>query len=64
MELVWFGSCCCLGGATVLGDMGGVLVDDMFEAEFVGGRFEGFPESGVSRGKEEVMNAMTSAEIR
>ncbi len=64
MELVLFGSCCCLGVGTVLGDMGGVLAVDVFEAEFVGLVFKVFPGSGVPRGNEEVINATTSAEIR
>lgn len=69
VELVLFGSCCCcccccLGARTVLGDMGGVLAVDVFEAEFVGLMFKVFPGSGVPRGKEEVINATTSAEIR
>lgn len=63
VELVLFGTC-CLGAMTVLGDMGGVLAVDVFEAEFVGLVFKVFPESGVPRGKEEVINATTSAEIR
>lgn len=46
-----------------MGDIGGVLADDVFEAEFVGGTFKGFPESGVPRGIEEVIKATTSAEI-
>lgn len=64
--LVLFGSCCCcsLGARTVLGDMGGVLAVDVFEAEFVWLVFKLFPGSGVPRGKEEVINATTSAEIR
>lgn len=63
--LILFGSsCCCLGVRTVLGDIGGVLAVDVFEAEFVGLMFKIFPESGVPRGKEEVINATTSAEIR
>lgn len=64
VELISFGSCCCLGVGTVLGDMGGVLADDVFEAKFVGLRFKVFPGSAVPRGKEEVINATTSAEIR
>lgn len=64
VELMLFGSCCCLNEETVLGDMGGVLADDVSDAEVVGVRFEGFPDSGIPRGKEEVINAMTSAEIR
>lgn len=48
---------------TALGDIGGVLADDVFAAEFVGVTLKGFPESGVPRGKEEVINATTSAEI-
>lgn len=65
VELVLFGSCCCcLGARTVLGDMGGVLAVDVFEAEFVGLMFKVFPGSGVPRGKDEVINATTSAEIR
>lgn len=64
VELVSFGSCFCLGVGTVLGDMGGVLADDVFEAEFVGLRFKAFLAAGVSRGKEEVINAITSSEVR
>lgn len=47
----------------VLGDTGGVLVDDVFEAEFVELTFKGFPQFGDPQGKEEVINATTSAEI-
>lgn len=64
VKLVLFGSYCCLGVMTSLGDMGGVLVDDVFKAEFVGLMFKVFPGSGVPRGKEEVIYATTSAEIR
>lgn len=64
VELVLFGSCCCLGVGTDLGDMGRVLAVDVFEAEFVGLVFKVFPASSVPRGKEEVIKATTSAEIR
>lgn len=63
VELILFGSCCCLDVGTGLGDTGGVPADDMFEAEFVEVTLEGFPESGVPLGKEEVINPTTSAEI-
>lgn len=44
--------------------MGGVLADDVFEVEFVGLRFKVFLAAGVPRGKEEVINETTSAEVR
>lgn len=66
--LIMFGSscccCCCLGVRTVLGDIGGVLAVDVFEAEFIGLMVKIFPESSFPRGKEEVIKATTSAEIR
>ena len=64
VELVSFGSCCCLGVGTVLGDMGGVLADVLFEVGFVGLRFKVFLAAGVPRGTEEVINETTSAEVR
>lgn len=64
VELVLFGSCCCLDVGKAWGDMGGVPADDVFETEFVGLKFKVFPESIVPRGDEDVINATTSAEIR